>query len=198
MAVSSNCRKPPFYCRFCHPSVAEISLTFVSVLTKIVSNMQKITTFLTYNDQAEEAAKLYTSVFKNSKITNISHYGEGAPAPAGTVMSVSFVLDGQPFSALNGGPYFKFAEGMSLFVNCETPEEIDAFWEKLSEGGEKGPCGWLKDKFGVSWQIVPSTLGQFLQNEDTEKARRVMQAMLKMSKLDIAALEQAAADEVPA
>jgi predicted 3-demethylubiquinone-9 3-methyltransferase (glyoxalase superfamily) len=160
--------------------------------------MQKITTFLTYNDQAEEAAKLYTSVFKNSKITNISHYGEGAPAPAGTVMSVSFVLDGQPFSALNGGPYFKFAEGMSLFVNCETQEEIDAFWEKLSEGGEKGPCGWLKDKFGVSWQIVPSTLGQFLQNEDTEKARRVMQAMLKMSKLDIAALEQAAADEVPA
>ncbi|WP_020600391.1 VOC family protein [Spirosoma panaciterrae] len=153
--------------------------------------MQKITTFLTFNDQAEEAAQLYTSLFKNSKITSISHYGEGAPAPAGSVMSVTFQLDGQEFSALNGGSYFKFAEGISLFVNCETQEEVDRYWEKLSEGGEKGPCGWLKDKFGVSWQIVPSKLGQFLGDKDPEKAKRVMQAMLKMNKLDIPTLERA-------
>lgn len=153
--------------------------------------MQKITTFLTFNDQAEEAAQLYTSLFKNSKITSISHYGEGAPAPAGSVMSVTFQLDGQEFSALNGGSYFKFAEGISLFVNCETQEEVDRYWEKLSEGGEKGPCGWLKDKFGVSWQIVPSKLGQFLGDKDPQKAKRVMQAMLKMNKLDIPTLERA-------
>ncbi|MBN8821884.1 MULTISPECIES: VOC family protein [unclassified Spirosoma] len=157
--------------------------------------MQKITTFLTFNDQAEEAARLYTSLFKNSKITSISHYGEGAPAPAGRVMSVTFQLDGQEFSALNGGSYFKFAEGISLFVNCETQEEVDLYWEKLSEGGEKGPCGWLKDRFGVSWQIVPSKLGQLLGDKDPEKAKRVMQAMLKMNKLDIATLEQAYAGE---
>ncbi|GAB4040333.1 VOC family protein [Spirosoma gilvum] len=153
--------------------------------------MQKITTFLTFNDQAEEAARLYTSLFNNSTITSISHYGEGAPAPAGSVMSVTFQLDGQEFSALNGGSYFKFAEGISLFVNCETQEEVDLYWEKLSEGGEKGPCGWLKDKFGVSWQIVPSKLGQLLGDKDPEKSKRVMQAMLKMNKLDIAMLEQA-------
>ncbi|WP_080054772.1 VOC family protein [Spirosoma aerolatum] len=157
--------------------------------------MQKITTFLTFNDQAEEAVRLYTSLFKNSKIASVSHYGEGAPAPAGSVMSVTFQLDGQEFSALNGGSYFKFAEGISLFVNCETQEEVDLYWEKLSEGGEKGPCGWLKDKFGVSWQIVPSKLGHLLGDKDPEKAKRVMQAMLKMNKLDIATLEQAYAGE---
>ncbi|RRA99748.1 VOC family protein [Larkinella rosea] len=154
--------------------------------------MQKITTFLTFNDQAEEAAQLYTSVFKNSKITSVSRYGEGAPIPAGTVMSVTFELDGQPFSALNGGSHFKFSEGISLFVNCETQAEIDAYWEKLTaDGGEPGRCGWLKDKFGVSWQIIPSNLGKLLQDKDPEKAKRKMQAMMKMSKLDMATLEQA-------
>lgn len=153
--------------------------------------MQKITTFLTFNDQAEEAANLYTSVFKNSKISNISRYGEGAPAPAGSVMTVTFQLDGQNFVALNGGSHFTFSEGISLFVNCENQEEVDYFWKKLSEGGEPGPCGWLKDKFGVSWQIVPSVLNKLLQDKDPEKAKRVMQAMMKMSKLDIATLENA-------
>ncbi|MFC5410184.1 VOC family protein [Larkinella bovis] len=156
--------------------------------------MQKITPFLTFNDQAEEAARLYTAVFPNSKITRISRYGEAGPMPAGTVMSVTFELDGQPFSALNGGPHFRFSEGISLFVHCETQEEVDAYWKKLTEdGGEPGPCGWLKDKFGVSWQIVPAVLGKLLQNDDPDKANRTMQAMLSMSKLDIATLEQASA-----
>lgn len=153
--------------------------------------MQKITTFLTYNDQAEEAVNLYVSTFKNSEILNISRYGEGAPLPAGTVISASFVLDGQEFIALNGGPSFTFAEGISLFVNCETQEEVDDLWEKLSEGGEKGRCGWLKDKFGVSWQIIPNTLGRLLQDEDARRARNVMQAMLQMSKIDVADLRRA-------
>jgi predicted 3-demethylubiquinone-9 3-methyltransferase (glyoxalase superfamily) len=153
--------------------------------------MQKITTFLTFNDQAEEAANWYTSIFKNSKIGRITRYGEGAPIPAGTVMTITFELDGQTFMALNGGPHFTFAEGISLFVNCETQEEVDAFWEKLSEGGEPGPCGWLKDKFGLSWQIVPSALNKLLQSNDPEKAKRVMNALMKMGKIDIAALEQA-------
>ena len=153
--------------------------------------MQKITTFLTFKNQAEEAANWYTSIFKNSKIGRVTHYGEGAPVPAGTVMSVTFELDGQTFMALNGGPHFTFSDGISLFVNCETQQEVDAFWEKLSEGGQQGPCGWLKDKFGVSWQIVPAALGQVLQNSDPEKAKRAMSALMKMSKIDIAALEQA-------
>src|SRR4051812_38364648 len=121
--------------------------------------MQKITTFLTFNNQAEEAANFYTAIFKNSRITRISHYGEGAPIPKGTAMSVNFQLDGQEFMALNGGPHFTFAEGMSLFVHCENQQEVDEFWEKLSAGGKEGPCGWLKDTFGVSWQIIPSVLG---------------------------------------
>ncbi|MVM36399.1 VOC family protein [Spirosoma sp. HMF3257] len=153
--------------------------------------MQTITTFLTFNDQAEEAATLYTSLFKNSKIGRISRYGEGAPVPAGSVMSVTFQLDGQEFYALNGGPHFTFANGISLFVNCETQEEVDTYWEKLSEGGEKGPCGWLKDKFGVSWQIVPSALGRLLGDKDPQKSKRVMEAMMKMSKLEIKTLEEA-------
>lgn len=153
--------------------------------------MQKITTFLTFNNQAEEAAKLYTSIFENSQIDHIAYYSEGAPAPAGSVMSVSFRLNGQAFIALNGGSYFKFSEGISLFVDCKTQQEVDEYWEKLSEGGEKGPCGWLKDKFGVSWQIVPSGFDKILQNKDPEKAKRAMAAMMKMSKLDIAALERA-------
>ena len=154
--------------------------------------MQRITTFLTYNTQAEDAAKLYTSVFKNSKIISTSRYGDGAPAPKGTVMGVIFELDGQRFHALNGGPTFKFAEGISLFVDCETQAEIDDYTAKLiANGGEQGPCGWIKDRFGVSWQIVPRVLGQLLGDQDQAKAGRVMQAMLKMKKLDIKGLQQA-------
>lgn len=153
--------------------------------------MQKITTFLTFTNQAEEAANLYVSLFKNSKVNGVSRYGEGAPIPAGTAISVSFQLDGQEYIALNGGPSFTFSTGISLFVNCETQEEVDNFWNKLSEGGEPGQCGWLKDKFDVSWQIVPSALNRLLQSKDRDKARRVMEAMMNMSKLDIATLEQA-------
>jgi predicted 3-demethylubiquinone-9 3-methyltransferase (glyoxalase superfamily) len=152
--------------------------------------MQKITTFLTFNDQAEEAVKLYVSLFKDSKILNTMRIGE-VPGQTGTVISISFQLAGQEFTALNGGPSFQFAEGISLFVNCETQEEIDRLYDTLSEGGEKQPCGWLKDKFGVSWQIVPPSLGEMLGDKDPGKANRVMQAMLKMHKIDIAALERA-------
>ena len=153
--------------------------------------MQRITTFITYNNQAEEAVNLYVSVFKNSKILSISRYGEGGPAPQGSVMSVSFVLEGQEFAALNGGPTFSFSEGISLFVSCETQAEVDMLWEKLSAGGEEGRCGWLKDKFGVSWQIIPTALGQLLGDKDTKKAQKVLQAMLQMNKIDIAGLRQA-------
>ncbi len=153
--------------------------------------MQKITTFITFNDQAEEAVNLYVSVFKNSRILSMNRYGEGGPGPKGSVMSASFVLEGQEFTALNGGPTFTFGEGISLFVSCETQAEVDELWDKLSEGGEKGPCGWLKDKFGVSWQIIPSALGQLLGDPDPAKAARVMQAMLKMTKIDIAGLRRA-------
>jgi predicted 3-demethylubiquinone-9 3-methyltransferase (glyoxalase superfamily) len=153
--------------------------------------MQMITPNLWFDTQAEEAARFYTSIFKESKVVSVSHYGEAGPRPAGTVMTVNFELEGQEFTALNGGPEFKFNEAISLLVNCETQEEVDEFWEKLSEGGEKGPCGWLKDKYGVSWQIVPTVLEEMLQDEDAEKANRVMKAMLQMSKIDIAGLEKA-------
>jgi predicted 3-demethylubiquinone-9 3-methyltransferase (glyoxalase superfamily) len=153
--------------------------------------MQKITTFLTYNDQAEEAVNLYTSVFPNSKIMSTTRYGASGPGPKGSVMSVTFQLAGQDFFALNGGASFKFAEGISLFVNCETQAEIDDLWEKLSRGGKQGPCGWLTDKFGVSWQIVPSVLGKYLSDKDAGKSARVMQAMLQMTKLDISKLKRA-------
>jgi predicted 3-demethylubiquinone-9 3-methyltransferase (glyoxalase superfamily) len=153
--------------------------------------MQKITTFLTFNDQAEEAANLYVSAFDKSEILSISRYGEGGPGPAGSVMTVAFRLDGQEFVALNGGPSFSFSDGISLSVSCETQEEVDHYWEKLSDGGEEGPCGWLKDRFGVSWQINPTALGQMLQDEDPNKARNVMQAMLQMKKIDIATLRRA-------
>jgi len=153
--------------------------------------MQKITTFLTFNNQAEEAANLYVSVFKNSKIIHVNRYGEGAPVPKGTVMSVVFSLEGQEFIALNGGPYFTFSQGISLFVNCETQEEVDELWNRLSDGGEKQRCGWLKDKFGVSWQIIPSALGKMLQDKDPEKSKKVMMAMLQMDKIDSALLKQA-------
>lgn len=153
--------------------------------------MQKITTFLTFNDQAEEAMNFYISIFKNSKVVNIMRYGEAGPGPKGAVMSATFQLHEQEFMVLNGGPYFTFAQGISLFVKCETQGEIDELYEKLSEGGEKQPCGWLKDKFGVSWQIVPPVLGELLQDKDPEKSKRVMEAMLQMHKIDIKALKQA-------
>ena len=153
--------------------------------------MQKITPFLWFDHQAEEAANFYISVFKNSKILSVSRYGEGAPRPAGTAMIVNFQIDGQEFMALNGGPEFKFTEAVSLFVNCETQEEVDNYWEKLSAGGEKGQCGWLKDRYGLSWQIVPTALGELMSDPDPEKSRRVMEAMLKMSKIDINALKRA-------
>ena len=153
--------------------------------------MQKITPFLWFDHQAEEAANFYVSVFKNSKILSVSRYGEGAPRPAGTAMIINFQIDGQDFMALNGGPEFKFTEAVSLFVNCETQEEVDTYWEKLSAGGEKGQCGWLKDRYGLSWQIVPTALGELMSDPDPEKSRRVMEAMLKMSKIDINALKRA-------
>jgi predicted 3-demethylubiquinone-9 3-methyltransferase (glyoxalase superfamily) len=153
--------------------------------------MLKITPFIMYNDQLDAALKFYTSIFRNSKIVNVSRYGDEGPGPKGTAMSAEFVLEGQTIMAFNGGPHFTFSDGISLFVNCETQAEVDELWEKLSEGGEKGPCGWLKDKFGLSWQIVPNVLGQLLGDKDAKKAQAVMQAMLKMSKLDIAALRQA-------
>jgi len=153
--------------------------------------MQKITTFLTFDNQAEEAVNFYVSIFRNSKIVSMSRYGEGGPGPKGAVMSVAFVLEGQEFMALNGGPHFTFTDGISLSVNCGTQEEVDELWEKLSEGGEKGPCGWLKDKFGVSWQISPTALGQMLGDKDPQKAQNVMQAMLQMTKIDIETLRRA-------
>jgi predicted 3-demethylubiquinone-9 3-methyltransferase (glyoxalase superfamily) len=153
--------------------------------------MQKITPFLWFNGQAEEAANLYTSLFKNSKIGNIARYGEAGPGPKGSVMSVTFQLDGQEFIALNGGPQFTFSPAVSFLVSCETQEEVDRLWEKLSEGGRTNRCGWLQDKFGLSWQIVPSVLGKMLHDQDPEKSKKVMKAMLQMEKIDIAGLERA-------
>jgi predicted 3-demethylubiquinone-9 3-methyltransferase (glyoxalase superfamily) len=152
---------------------------------------KKITTFLTFDGRAEEAVDFYTSIFENSRIVSSSRYGDAGPAPKGSFMSATFELAGQEFIALNGGPSFTFAQGMSLFVDCETQEEVDELWEKLSEGGEKGPCGWLTDKFGVSWQIIPRALGEMLNDEDGEKSQRVMQAMLQMSKIEIEGLRRA-------
>jgi predicted 3-demethylubiquinone-9 3-methyltransferase (glyoxalase superfamily) len=153
--------------------------------------VQKIRPFLWFDTQAEEAAKFYTSIFKNSKIGNIGRYGDAGPGDDGTVMSATFELDGQEFIALNGGPQFTFTPAISFFVNCETQEEVDYFWQRLLEGGRPNQCGWLTDKFGVTWQIVPSILGDLLNDEDDEKSSAVMQAMLKMVKLDIAGLKQA-------
>jgi predicted 3-demethylubiquinone-9 3-methyltransferase (glyoxalase superfamily) len=155
--------------------------------------MPEITPWLWFDTEAEDAAKFYTSVFPNSKILDVSHYGSAGPRPEGMVMTVSFELDGQKVSALNGGQNFKLNEAFSLLVDCKDQEEVDTYWSKLSEGGEEGPCGWLKDKFGVSWQIVPSALGKLLSDPDKEKSQRVMQAMLRMNKIEIDGLEQAAA-----
>jgi len=153
--------------------------------------MDKITPFLWFDSQAEEAMNFYMSIFKNSKVERISRYGEAGPGPKGSVMSVEFVLEGQTFMALNAGPHFQFTPAISFFVNCETQKEVDELWEKLSEGGSKERCGWLKDKFGLSWQVVPSALGRMLQDEDPKKSARVMRAMMKMDKLDIEGLKQA-------
>jgi predicted 3-demethylubiquinone-9 3-methyltransferase (glyoxalase superfamily) len=156
--------------------------------------MHEITPCLWFDTEGEEAAKFYTSVFPNSRIVDVAHYGEAGPRVEGTVMTVSFELDGQKFVALNGGPEFTFNEAISFQVSCKTQDEVDAFWSKLSEGGEEGPCGWLKDRYGVSWQIVPSVLPELLSDPDQEKSQRVMRAMLKMKKIEIDALERAAAE----
>ena len=153
--------------------------------------MQKITPFLWFDGKAEEAANSYTSIFENSKIVSIARYGEAGPGPKGSVMTVEFQLEGQNFIALNGGPQFKFTEAISLSVNCKTQEEVDNFWKKLSEGGEEGPCGWLKDRYGLSWQINPTVLGEMLNDPDPAKAQRVMKAMLQMKKIDVKRLKQA-------
>jgi predicted 3-demethylubiquinone-9 3-methyltransferase (glyoxalase superfamily) len=153
--------------------------------------MQKIVTFLWFDNQAEEAVNLYTSIFKNSKITGVARYGEAGPGPKGSVMTMNFTLEGQDFIALNGGTAFKFTEAISLFVNCETQEEVDALWNKLTEGGQESQCGWLKDKYGLSWQIIPKTLMKLMSDPDREKAGRVMHAMLQMKKIDIAELRRA-------
>jgi len=154
--------------------------------------MPKITPFLWFDNSAEQAAQFYTSIFRNSKILQTSRYPEGAPGPKGSVMTMKFELNGQEFIALNGGPHFKFNEAISFEVNCETQKEIDEYWEKLTSGGGKEvQCGWLKDKYGLSWQIVPAALGQLMAYKDPKKAKRVTQAMMKMVKLDIEALKKA-------
>jgi predicted 3-demethylubiquinone-9 3-methyltransferase (glyoxalase superfamily) len=151
--------------------------------------MQKITPFLWFDGKAEEA--IYVSIFENSKVVSVTRYGEAGPGPKGTVMSATFQLEGQEFYALNGGPQFTFSPAISFFVSCETQQEVDELWEKLSAGGETQRCGWLKDKYGLSWQVIPSILGKLLNDKDAKKANRVMKAMLQMDRLDIQRLKQA-------
>ena len=153
--------------------------------------MQKITPFLWFDGNAEEAVNFYVSIFKDAKILNLSRYGEAGPGPKGTVMSATFQLQGQEFIALNGGPQFKFTPAISFFVHCQTQEEVDELWEKLSAGGRKDRCGWLTDKYGLSWQIIPDVLGKMLNDPDREKSKRVMTAMLQMDKIEVKKLEQA-------
>jgi predicted 3-demethylubiquinone-9 3-methyltransferase (glyoxalase superfamily) len=155
--------------------------------------MKTITPCLWFDTDGEAAAEFYTSVFPNSRIVEVLRYGSAGPRAEGTVMTVAFELNGQPFLALNGGPDFTFSEAISFEVGCESQEEVDSYWSKLGEGGEDGPCGWLKDRFGVSWQIVPTRLTELLADPDPEKAQRVMAAMLEMRKIELAELEQAAA-----
>ena len=155
--------------------------------------MEKITPFLWFDGKAEKAARFYVSIFGNSKLGEIRRWGEGGPAPKGSAMSATFVIEGRGFVAFNGGPHFQFTPAISLFVNCETQAEVDGLSEKLCEGGEQQPCGWLKDRFGLSWQIIPTALGDALQHKDPEKAKKAMQAMMKMKKIDIAALQKAVA-----
>ena len=153
--------------------------------------MQKIVPFLWFDDKAEEAMNFYVSVFKNSRVVRVSRYGDAGPGAKGTVMSATFQIEGQDFFALNGGPLFSFTPAISFFVNCETQQEVDELWEKLSEGGKKERCGWLKDRYGVSWQIIPTVLGKLLGDKDPGKAKSVMTAMLQMEKLDIQKLQEA-------
>jgi len=153
--------------------------------------MQKITPFLWFDGNAEEAMNLYVSIFKNSKVVSVTRYGEAGPGPKGTVMSATFQLEGQQFYALNGGPQYKFTPAISLFVSCETQKEVDELWNKLSAGGHKDRCGWLQDKYGLSWQIIPSVLGKMLGDKNPRKSQNVMKAMLQMDKIDIAKLKQA-------
>jgi predicted 3-demethylubiquinone-9 3-methyltransferase (glyoxalase superfamily) len=155
--------------------------------------MKRITPFLWFDNQAEEAMKFYLSIFKNSKVLSVTRSGDSGPGPKGSVMTAAFELDGQTFTALNGGPLFKFNESVSFVVGCETQEEIDYFWERLSAGGQKVECGWLKDKYGLSWQVVPSILPELMGSDDPQRSNRVMQALMQMKKLDIAALKKAAA-----
>ena len=158
---------------------------------------QKIVPNLWFDTQAEEAATFYLSVFDNSRIVNVTHYGEAGPGPAGTVMTVEFELNGQRFVGINGGPQFTFSEAVSFQINCADQGEVDYYWERLSEGGQEGPCGWLKDRYGLSWQVVPTGMEEMLNDPDRERAQRAMKAMLGMGKIDIAALKSAA-DAVPA
>ena len=158
--------------------------------------MQKISPFLWFDSNAEEAANFYVSIFKDSKILKIARYGEGGPGPAGSVMVVNFQIEGQDFIALNGGPLFKFTEAISFVINCQTQEEVDHYWNKLAAGGgQESQCGWLKDKYGLSWQVTPTILGELLADKNQKTAQRVMQAMLQMKRIDIAALKRAAAQE---
>jgi predicted 3-demethylubiquinone-9 3-methyltransferase (glyoxalase superfamily) len=153
--------------------------------------MQKITPFLWFDDNAEEAVNFYVSIFKHSKIISLHRYGEAGPGPKGTVMTANFELDGQEFIALNGGPHYKLSPAVSFYVNCETQEEVDELWDKLSAGGQTLQCGWLTDKYGVTWQIIPTILGELLRSKDAEKSQRAMKAMMQMVKIDIARLKQA-------
>jgi predicted 3-demethylubiquinone-9 3-methyltransferase (glyoxalase superfamily) len=155
--------------------------------------MQKITPFLWFDGKAEEAMNFYVSIFNNSKVLNVSRYGDAGPGPKGSVMSATFQLDGQEFMALNAGPMFKFTEAISFFVSCKTQAEVDELWDKLSAGGAESRCGWLKDKYGLSWQIIPSILGELLQNKDPVKSKKTMEAMMQMGKIDIKRLQQAVA-----
>ena len=159
--------------------------------------MQKITTWLWFDTEAEEAAAFYTSVFEDSRIVKVTHYTEAGPREAGMVMTVEWELDGQRFVGINGGPQFKFDEAVSFQINCETEDDVDYYWERLSEGGEEGPCGWLKDRYGLSWQVTPAGIDELFADPDPERAKRAMEAMLKMRKLDMAELRRAA-DGVPA
>lgn len=156
-----------------------------------MEKVQKINPFLWFNNQAEEAAKFYVSIFKNSGVKKIVHYGKAGPGPEGSVMTVAFELEGQEFTALNGGPVYKFTEAISFVVNCNSQEEVDYYWDKLTEDGEEGVCGWLKDKYGLSWQIVPTVMIEMMSDPDPEKAKRVTEAMLQMVKIDIKTLKEA-------
>jgi predicted 3-demethylubiquinone-9 3-methyltransferase (glyoxalase superfamily) len=164
-----------------------------TLLEKKGNRMPKITPFLWFDNNAEEAIKFYTSIFKDSKVGNVTRYGDAGPGPKGSVMMATFEIEGQEFMALNGGPHFKFTEAISLFVSVDTQQEVDELWDKLSAGGQKSQCGWLKDKFGLSWQIIPKALGELLGDKDPRKSQSVMNAMLQMDKIDIARLKEASA-----